>query len=121
MLYPRGMTSFRYLPSDSTASAERRAEVLAAPGFGRYFTDHMVVVDYDSDNGWHDARVQPYGPFSFDPATMVLHYAQEIFEGLKAYRQPDGSVATFRPEANAKRFQRSSRRLAMAELPTELF
>src|SRR6478735_4240259 len=121
MLYPRGMTSFRYLPSDSTASAERRAEVLAAPGFGRYFTDHMVVVDYDLDNGWHDPRVQPYGPFVLDPATMVLHYAQEIFEGLKAYRQPDGSVATFRPETNAARMNTSADRLGMPRLPDGLF
>ena len=121
MLYPRGMTSFRYLPSDSPAPADRRAEVLAAPGFGRYFTDHMVVVDYDGDNGWHDARVQPYGPFSFDPATMVLHYAQEIFEGLKAYRQADGSVATFRPETNAARMNTSADRLGMPRLPDGLF
>jgi branched-chain amino acid aminotransferase len=100
---------------------QRRAEILAAPGFGRYFTDHMVVIDFDKTNGWHDARVVPYGPFSLDPATMVLHYSQEIFEGLKAYRQPDGSIASFRPAANAGRFQRSADRLAMPELPADLF
>ncbi len=63
----------------------------------------------------------PYGPLTLDPATTALHYGQEIFEGLKAYRQPDGSIATFRPDANARRFQRSARRLAMAELPEDLF
>ncbi|HEU5265440.1 MAG TPA: branched-chain amino acid aminotransferase [Jatrophihabitans sp.] len=97
-----------------------RAVILAAPGFGAHFTDHMVRVDF-ADGAWGEGRVVPYGPLSLDPATAALHYGQEIFEGLKAYQQPDGSVATFRPEANAARFQRSSRRLAMAELPTELF
>src|SRR6476619_125035 len=101
-------------------SDEDRAAILAAPGFGTYFTDHMVRIDY-TDGAWGDGAVVPYGPLVLDPATAALHYGQEIFEGLKAYRQPDGSVATFRPDANAKRFQRSSRRLAMAELPTELF
>jgi branched-chain amino acid aminotransferase len=97
-----------------------RAAILAAPGFGTYFTDHMVRIDF-VDGAWGEGRVEPYGPLTLDPATAALHYGQEIFEGLKAYQQPDGSVATFRPEANAARFQRSSRRLAMAELPTELF
>jgi branched-chain amino acid aminotransferase len=94
---------------------------LAAPGFGRYFTDHMVTVDWSPDQGWHDATVGPYRPIELDPATSVLHYAQEIFEGLKAYRQPDGSVASFRPDANAARFRNSAARLAMPELPDELF
>ena len=97
-------------------SEGRRAEILAAPGFGNHFTDYMVQIDYDVDRGWHGARVRPYGPIALDPAAMVLHYAQEIFEGLKAYRQPDGSIAAFRPEANAARFQRSAARLAMPEL-----
>ena len=100
---------------------ERRGEILADPGFGRYFTDHMVTIRWSKGMGWHDAAVVPYGPLSFDPATMVLHYGQEIFEGLKAYRQPDGSIASFRPEANAARFRGSASRLAMAELPDELF
>jgi branched-chain amino acid aminotransferase len=99
---------------------EQRAEILAAPGFGRYFTDHMVRIDY-RDGAWGPGEVVPYGPLAIDPATMSLHYGQTIFEGLKAYRQPDGSIATFRPDANARRFQRSARRLAMAELPEELF
>src|SRR6195952_296768 len=98
----------------------RRAEILSQPGFGRHFTDHMVLIDYH-DGEWHDARVVPYGPFTVDPATMVLHYAQEIFEGLKAYAQPDGSVASFRPQANAARMNRSADRLGMPRLPEDLF
>lgn len=111
---------FTRLPHPAPTSAQRRQEILAAPGFGRYFTDHMVSIDY-ADGGWTDARVEPYAPLSMDPATMVFHYGQAIFEGLKAYRQSDGSIATFRIDANAARFQRSSRRMAMAELPEELF
>jgi branched-chain amino acid aminotransferase len=100
---------------------EERAQILADPGFGSYFTDHMVCIDWTEDGGWGAGHVLPYGPLALDPATAALHYGQEIFEGLKAYRQPDGSVAAFRPDANAARFQRSARRLAMAELPTDLF
>ncbi|RIJ70719.1 branched-chain amino acid aminotransferase [Nakamurella silvestris] len=114
-------TGFARTLSTSPRSDDDRAQILAAPGFGRYFTDHMVVIDYDVETGWHDARVVPYGPFSLDPATMVLHYGQEIFEGIKAYGQPDGSVATFRPEANAARLNRSAARLGMPALPEELF
>lgn len=102
-------------------SETRRAEILDAPGFGNYFTDNMVTVDFDRARGWHSARVTPYGPLALDPAAMVLHYAQEIFEGLKAYRQPDGSIAAFRPEANADRLNNSARRLAMPEIPVEDF
>jgi branched-chain amino acid aminotransferase len=80
----------------------------------------MVVIDY-ADGAWGDGRVVPYGPLTLDPATAVLHYGQEIFEGLKAYAQPDGSVATFRADANARRFRRSAARMGMAELPEELF
>jgi branched-chain amino acid aminotransferase len=105
----------------SPLSDDARAAILAAPGFGRYFTDHMVRIDWTAEDGWGEGRVVPYGPLSLDPATSALHYGQEIFEGLKAYRQADGSIATFRPDANARRFQRSARRLAMAELPEELF
>ena len=100
--------------------AERDA-ILANPGFGRHFTDHMVRIDWTQDGGWSDARLIPYGPLSLDPATNVLHYGQAIFEGLKAYRHADGSIKTFRPEANAERFQRSAERMAMPPLPTELF
>ncbi|MFD9121870.1 branched-chain amino acid aminotransferase [Streptomyces bottropensis] len=108
-------------PSASPLSAAERDAVLAAPGFGRHFTDHMVVIKWTEGRGWHDGQLVPYAPLSLDPATMVLHYAQEIFEGLKAYRQPDGSVATFRPEKNAARFRASARRLGMPELPVETF
>ncbi|WP_066797688.1 branched-chain amino acid aminotransferase [Sphingomonas soli] len=102
-------------------SAADRAEILANPGFGKRFTDHMVMIKYHVDRGWHDARVMPRGPLSIDPACAVLHYAQEIFEGLKAYRLPDGGAALFRPEANAARFRESAERLAMAPLPEEAF
>ncbi|MCW2717075.1 branched-chain amino acid aminotransferase [Pseudonocardia sp.] len=108
-------------PHPAPTPEARRAEILTAPGFGRYFTDHMVTIRWSAAQGWHDAEVKPYGPMTFDPASMVLHYGQEIFEGLKAYRQPDGSIASFRPEANATRFRGSAARLAMAELPEELF
>ncbi|WP_326815050.1 branched-chain amino acid aminotransferase [Streptomyces sp. NBC_01763] len=108
-------------PSSTPLSDAEREAILANPGFGRYFTDHMVIIKWTEGRGWHDGQLVPYGPLSIDPATNVLHYAQEIFEGLKAYRQPDGSVATFRPEANAERFQRSAHRLAMPELPVETF
>lgn len=111
---------FTRIPHPAPRSAQQREEVLAAPGFGRFFTDHMVSIDY-ADGEWGNARVEPYGPLSMDPATMVFHYGQAIFEGLKAYRQPDGSIATFRIDANAARFRRSAARMAMAELPEELF
>lgn len=100
---------------------EKIEEILANPGFGTYFTDHMVVIDWTEDEGWHAARVVPYAPIAMDPATSVLHYGQAIFEGLKAYRHADGSVATFRPEMNAARFRRSAERMAMPELPDQLF
>ncbi|MCK5754930.1 MAG: branched-chain amino acid aminotransferase, partial [Mycobacterium sp.] len=98
-----------------------RGEILANPGFGRFHTDHMVSIDYTAGRGWHDARVLPYGPIELDPSAIVLHYAQEVFEGLKAYRWADGSIVSFRPEANAARLRTSSRRLAIPELPEELF
>jgi branched-chain amino acid aminotransferase len=100
---------------------DRLAEVLADPGFGNHFTDHMLLVEWTPERGWHDARITPYGPLSLDPATAVLHYAQEIFEGMKAYRHEDGSIWTFRPEENAARMVRSSQRLALPVLPVEDF
>ena len=118
--YAATSTRFAQTLTTTAVPADRREAILANPGFGRYFTDHMVLIDY-RDGAWHDPRVVPYGPFSMDPATMVLHYAQEIFEGLKAFGQPDGSVAAFRPEANAARFNSSADRLAMPRLPEELF
>jgi branched-chain amino acid aminotransferase len=108
-------------PSTSPRSAEERAGMMQDPGFGQVFTDHMVTARYARDRGWYDASLSAYQPLTLDPATSVLHYGQAIFEGLKAYHQPDGSVAVFRPEQNARRFQRSARRMAMAELPEPLF
>jgi branched-chain amino acid aminotransferase len=102
-------------------SDAERAELLQNPGFGKIFTDHMVDICWSEKGGWHRPRVQPYGPISLDPAAAVLHYAQEIFEGLKAYRHADGSIWTFRADQNAARMQRSARRLALPELPTEYF
>ncbi len=90
-------------------------------GFGNVFTDHMFVVDYAVGRGWHHARVVPYGPLPLDPAAIVLHYAQTLFEGLKAFLHPDGSLHFFRPDMNAKRMNDSARRLCMPELPVELF
>lgn len=103
-----------------TAQAEREA-LLANPGFGRVFTDHMVTVKYAEGKGWYDARVEARAPIPMDPASAVLHYAQEIFEGLKAYKLADGGVGLFRPDANAQRFVESAQRMAMAPLPPELF
>ena len=112
--------------SENRKSAEERASVLANPGFGDFFTDHTAVIDWTADaqghNGqWHDARIEPYGPISMDPAASVLHYGQEIFEGLKAYRHEDGSVWTFRPHANAARLNKSAARLALPQLDEEAF
>ena len=108
-------------PNPTPTSDDRVAEILADPGFGVSFTDHMVTVEWTPEEGWHDARVTAYGPISLDPATAVLHYAQEIFEGMKAYRHADGSIWSFRPEANGERLRRSARRLALPELPVEDF
>jgi len=90
-------------------------------GFGKIFTDRLFIVEWKTGQGWVDARIEPYAPFALDPACTVLHYAQEIFEGLKAYRWKDGSVALFRPEMNARRFNRSADRMCMPEVPEELF
>ena len=112
-----------FVRSLSTAPVElaERDRLLVDPGFGRVFTDHMATIRYSPDRGWHDARVAPRTEFQLDAATAVLHYAQEIFEGLKAYRQPDGRIALFRPEMNARRMNASARRLAMPEIPEYLF
>ncbi|MCU1570935.1 MAG: branched-chain amino acid aminotransferase [Naasia sp.] len=108
--------AFTTTPSQAARDQAERDAILASPGFGKHFTDHMVQITWTLDDGWHDAAVVPYGPISLDPAASVLHYAQEIFEGLKAYRHADGSIWTFRPEANGLRLQRSARRLALPEL-----
>jgi branched-chain amino acid aminotransferase len=107
--------------NDHPVDDERLPEILANPGFGTHFTDHMFTVEWTPDKGWYDARITPYGPLTLDPATAVLHYAQETFEGMKAYRHDDGSIWTFRPEENAARMVRSSQRLAFPELPVEDF
>jgi branched-chain amino acid aminotransferase len=102
-------------------SDAQREEILQNPGFGQSFTDHMVDICWSVGGGWHRPRVQPYGPITLDPAAAVLHYGQEIFEGIKAYRHADGSVHTFRPDQNGRRLQRSARRLALPELPVSYF
>jgi branched-chain amino acid aminotransferase len=112
---------FEIRPNPNPVPAAERAALLANPGFGRVFTDHMVTVRYADGKGWYDARVEARAPIPLDPATAVLHYAQEIFEGLKAYHCADGRVTMFRPEANAARFRASAERMAMAQLPEELF
>lgn len=93
----------------------------AALGFGQIFTNRMLKAQWDVARGWHDARIEPYGPLALDPAAKVYHYAQEVFEGLKAYRWQDGRVALFRPRMNAERFNRSAARLALPQVPERLF
>ncbi|HEX7835521.1 MAG TPA: branched-chain amino acid aminotransferase [Pseudolysinimonas sp.] len=107
--------------NENAKSDEERAQLLKDPGFGKVFTDHMVDICWSEKGGWHRPRVQPYGPIALDPAAAVLHYAQEIFEGLKAYRHADGSIWGFRIDRNAARLQRSAKRLALPELPAEYF
>lgn len=112
---------FSLEPNTAPIAASERAAQLVNPGFGRVFTDHMALIRYSEDKGWHDAKITARGSLQMDPASSVLHYAQEIFEGLKAYRHDDGKIALFRPGANARRFQGSARRMAMPELPEALF
>jgi branched-chain amino acid aminotransferase len=113
--------TFKVTPVTRRVPAAERERIMANPGFGKVFSEHLATIGWDRERGWHDAEVRPYGPIQLDPATSVLHYAQAVFEGLKAFRQPDGSVASFRPQANAARFRRSARRLALPELPDEAF
>jgi branched-chain amino acid aminotransferase len=113
--------TFSLTPSAAARAEAEREAILANPGFGQHFTDHMVAIDWTEQTGWENARVVPYGPLQMDPSSAVLHYAQEIFEGLKAYRHADGSIWTFRPEKNAVRMQHSARRLALPELAVEDF
>jgi branched-chain amino acid aminotransferase len=112
---------FEIHPNPAPVSAAERAAMLANPGFGRIFTDHMVTIRYAEGKGWYDARVEARAPIPMDPATAVLHYAQEIFEGLKAYRADGGGVTMFRADANARRFRNSAQRMAMADLPESVF
>jgi branched-chain amino acid aminotransferase len=120
LLAPRSLAFLVKKNQEPRPVAERDA-ILENPGFGVSFTDHMVDVCWSETGGWHRPRVQPYGPISLDPAAAVLHYGQEIFEGLKAFRHDDGSIWSFRPEANGARMQRSARRMALPELPIEAF
>src|SRR3989337_1707812 len=116
-----GSLKFEIQPAAHLTSEKDRAARLVDPGFGRIFTDHMAIVRYDQAKGWHDARVESRANFPLDPATAVLHYAQEIFEGLKAYKRDDGGVNLFRADANAQRFWNSADRMAMAQLPESVF
>jgi len=88
-------------------------------GFGQHFTDHMFIMDYNHEKGWHDARIVPYGPLQMDPATMVLHYGQAIFEGLKAYKTKDGKINLFRPDMNMKRINNSNQRMSIPPIDEE--
>src|SRR6185369_13201633 len=112
---------FSCSPTSKPVGADARAALLKDPGFGRVFTDHMVTIRWTQEGGWQDAQLRARAPISLDPAAAVLHYGQEIFEGLKAYRRDDGSIALFRPEQNARRFNASAARMALPELPEELF
>ncbi|MFT8719382.1 branched-chain amino acid aminotransferase [Acetobacter sp.] len=112
---------FKILQHPNPTSPEKRVELMANPTFGRVATDHMVMIRYTEGKGWHDAQVMPRGPLSLDPSAAVLHYAQEIFEGLKAFRTKDDGIAIFRPDANARRFRSSAERMAMPQLPESLF
>jgi branched-chain amino acid aminotransferase len=113
--------SFRVTKNEKPLPDAEREAIIANPTFGTHFTDHQVVVVWEKDKGWHSAEVIPYGPILMDPSSAVLHYGQEIFEGIKAYRHDDGSIWTFRPKMNAERLQKSAKRMALPELPTEIF
>jgi len=117
---PAGLT-WAITRNEHAKSDPDREEILGDPGFGNHFTDHMADICWSERGGWHRPRVSPYGPIQLEPSAAVLHYAQEIFEGLKAYRHADGSIWTFRPYENAARMQRSAARLALPELPSEYF
>jgi branched-chain amino acid aminotransferase len=112
---------FEVRASDTPRSDVERAALLQTPTFGTVFTDHMARVTWSAAQGWHDRRIEKHAPLQLSPAAAVLHYGQEVFEGLKAYRHADGSVWTFRPWANAERFARSARRLALPELGADDF
>ncbi len=112
---------FELKPTSTPLPAAERERLMKDLGFGRLFTEHMVTIRYQEPSGWGKGLLSPYAPIALDPAASVLHYGQAIFEGFKAYRQPDGGVATFRPLSNAQRFNNSAARLAMPALPVERF
>jgi branched-chain amino acid aminotransferase len=120
-IYMTDDTGIAFEPTSKPVPVEERARLLVDPGFGRVFTDHMAIIEYDEEQGWHGARITARHPFRMDPASPVLHYAQEIFEGMKAYHRPNGGAALFRPDANARRFAKSAVRMAMPPLPEEMF
>ncbi|MFC9636862.1 branched-chain amino acid aminotransferase [Streptomyces mirabilis] len=111
---------FAHQPAVPTLDPERE-RLMSDPAFGEVFTDHMVTIKWAEERGWYDARVEPYGPIALEPSAQVFHYGQEIFEGMKAYRRPDASVATFRPYANAARLNSSCQRMAMPPLPEDTY
>jgi len=119
--FEQGPVEFEVIRSQNPLPDAEREAILENPVFGTSFTDHQVIVVWEKGKGWHSARVEPYGPIMMDPSSAVLHYGQEIFEGIKAYRHQDQSIWTFRPTANAARIQRSARRMALPELPVEVF
>ena len=108
-------------PNKNPLPNSEREKRVSEPGFGKYYTDNMVIAQWSEATGWQDAELRAYGPLTLDPATMVFHYGQEVFEGMKAYSQPDGGVSLFRPDANAKRFAKSASRIALPEMPVEFF
>lgn len=112
---------FEVIRNQNPTEASEREKIISNPTFGTHFTDHQVVIVWEKDKGWHSAQVIPYGPMLMDPSSAVLHYGQEIFEGIKAYRHDDGSIWTFRPQKNAERLRKSAHRMALPELPEELF
>jgi branched-chain amino acid aminotransferase len=113
--------TFNVAPAARRTSELERERILANPGFGRVFSEHVASATWNRERGWHDGAIRPYAPIQLDPGTLVLHYAQAVFEGLKAFRQRDGGIAVFRPDAHAARFRRSARRLALPELPEITF
>ncbi|WP_455482608.1 branched-chain amino acid aminotransferase [Bartonella sp. B35(2025)] len=112
---------FKIEKHPSPLSDENLEKILKNPGFGQFFTDHMGIIKWTEDKGWHNAVISQHKPLEIHPASTVLHYGQEIFEGLKAHRAKDGRILLFRPDANAQRFMESARRLAMPELPKNIF
>ncbi len=103
-----------------TTTPKAKPDVNGIP-FGTYFSDHMFLMNYDAGKGWHDPRIVPYGPLALEPSAMVFHYAQEIFEGMKAYRTDDGSIQLFRPTENIARMNNSADRLCIPRVPEDIF
>ena len=119
--FPPAVGTFEVHPNPNPMPAEARAKLMEKLSFGKVFSDHMAIIPYREGSGWGAGEIKAYGPLTLSPAANVLHYGQAIFEGFKAYRQPDGGIKSFRPKANARRFNESAQRLAMPEVPIELF